>query len=269
MLALGCATGPPADQDREWEFFAPASPKADAWYPKVAEWQTRARAEQVEPLVQLSEEEAEAALLSRLELRSSQANLDDPSADPDALPADLDPLPNQLGAFASTQRLLLAQRIFHWTIKTTPFYYQKDGRQSDEPASQEPTEDERLVEAVADDYWPTYSELVERNGDDCDGLDLVAYRMLQEFGFPQDQLFRGVIRRDRDRANHMVTLWFEDPSDPWVFDATGAATNKFVRFSEVSGWTPTAVFNESDQYTVRLRHTQLGRAAQARGAALD
>ena len=25
----------------------------------------------------------------------------------------------------------------------------------------------------------------------------------------------------------MVTLWFEDPSDPWVFDATGAATKVF------------------------------------------
>ncbi len=72
---------------------------------------------------------------------------------------------------------------------------------------------------------------------------------MREFGFPPDQLFRAIVRRDRDGANHMVTLWFEDRDDPWVIDATGAVTGSVRRFSDLPGWTPTKVFNEREQYT--------------------
>ena len=48
----------------------------------------------------------------------------------------------------------------------------------------------------------------------------------------------------------MVTLWFEDPHDPWVLDATGAMTFQMRRFSEIKGWTPRKVFNETEQYQV-------------------
>ena len=75
------------------------------------------------------------------------------------------------------------------------------------------------------------------------------HKLMREFGFPPDQLFRAIVRRDRDRANHMVTLWFEDRDDPWVIDAIGAVTSKVRRFSDLSGWTPTKVFNEREQYT--------------------
>jgi len=221
-LAAGCATAPPPS--KEWEFFAPASPQQGPWYPKVAEWQTRARADRWDPFVRLPEEEA--ARQARPGARPSEAGLD--------------PMPEKLGAFASTQRRLLAERIFHWVRRTAPFYYQTDRPDSEESTDRK---NRHAAEDPKDDYWPTYSELVDRNGDDCDGLDLVAYRMLQEFAFPRDELFRAVLRRNRDAANHMVTLWFEDPSDPWVFDATGASTTEFVRFSEISDWTPTAIFN--------------------------
>ena len=61
------------------------------------------------------------------------------------------------------------------------------------------------------------------------------------------------MRRNSKRTNHMVTLWFEDPEDPWVLDATGAMVLDVKRFSEVEGWTPTKMFNESVQYKVRQR----------------
>ncbi len=63
-------------------------------------------------------------------------------------------------------------------------------------------------------------------------------------------VYRAIVRRDRDRANHMVTLWFEDADDPWVLDATGAMTMKMRRFSELPGWTPTKMFNELEQFRV-------------------
>jgi predicted transglutaminase-like cysteine proteinase len=107
-----------------------------------------------------------------------------------------------------------------------------------DPASQDPNFD----------HWPTVGGLLSTNGDDCDGLDLIAFQMLREFGFPSDRVFRAIVRRNRDQANHMVTLWFEDRGDPWVLDATGAVTFSMVRFSQLEGWTPTKVFNDRSQY---------------------
>ena len=72
--------------------------------------------------------------------------------------------------------------------------------------------------------------------------------MLREFGFPKDRVFRAILRRNRDQANHMVTLWFEDARDPWILDATGAVTFQMRRFSQLEGWTPTKIFNERAQY---------------------
>ena len=74
---------------------------------------------------------------------------------------------------------------------------------------------------------------------------------MREFGFPQDQLYRAIFRRERDLGNHMVTLWFEDPRDPWVIDASGVVTKRVRRFSELLGWTPTVLFNDTTQVTPR------------------
>jgi hypothetical protein len=48
----------------------------------------------------------------------------------------------------------------------------------------------------------------------------------------------------------MVTLWFENPSDPWVIDPTGAMTSGMPRMSEVPCWVPLKVFSIDHDYTV-------------------
>jgi hypothetical protein len=137
-----------------------------------------------------------------------------------------------MSAFRDEERRDVAKRVTDWSQHLARRYYKWD------PASDDPRFD----------HWPTVGELIASNGDDCDGLDLIAYQLLREFGFPKDKLFRAIVERDRDKANHMVTLWFEDPTDPWVLDATGAVTFEMRRFSQLEGWTPTKIFNENVQY---------------------
>lgn len=163
--------------------------------------------------------------------RSQEAELPDPIALGERTPRS-NQLRVKMGAWQSEERLALARHIAAWAQHESRRHYRFDP-----PTSQE------------DDPWPTTADLLETNGDDCDGLDLIAYKLMLEFGFPEDQLYRAIVRRDRDRANHMVTLWFEDPEDPWVIDSTGAVSQKVRRFSELPGWTPTKVFNQSRQYT--------------------
>jgi hypothetical protein len=138
-----------------------------------------------------------------------------------------------MSGFRDEQRREVARRVTDWAQHLARHYYKWD------PGADDPQYD----------HWPTVGELLANNGDDCDGLDLIAYQLLREFGFPPDKIFRAIIERDRDKANHMVTLWFEDPTDPWVLDATGAVTFEMRKFSELEGWTPTKMFNEHSQYT--------------------
>ncbi len=142
-------------------------------------------------------------------------------------------LSNKIGEFEAVEKRKLARRINGWAQIQARKHYRS-----------EPNAD------FDADHWPTFGELIERNGDDCDGLDLIGYQLLREFGYPQNAVYRAIVRRDRDRANHMVTLWFEDADDPWVLDATGAMTMKMRRFSKLPGWTPTKMFNEFEQYRV-------------------
>ncbi len=138
----------------------------------------------------------------------------------------------KMSRWTTEQRHALASRITAWAQETSRRHYRFDP-----------------VTDVAGDPWPTTKGLMDRNGDDCDGLDLITYKLMRDFGFPQDQLFRAIVKRNRDGANHMVTLWFEDPHDPWVVDATGAVSLKVRRFSQLPGWTPTKVFDDSIQFT--------------------
>lgn len=139
------------------------------------------------------------------------------------------------------ERLALVKRLTEWAQAAARRHYRFD-----------PETD------LAGDPWPTTKDLLDDNGDDCDGLDLITYELMRQFGFPRDQLYRAVVRRDRDGANHMVTLWFEDPVDPWVIDATGAVTMKVRRFSDLPGWTPIKMFNEREQYSPAAGITEAG-----------
>ncbi len=136
-------------------------------------------------------------------------------------------------AFQMVQKRILAKRFAEWAQVEARRHYRSDHETS-----------------LADDHWPSLEELFETNGDDCDGLDLLAYHQLRDLGFRKDELYRALIRRERDGKFHMVTLWFETRDDPWVIDATGAITFTMRRMSELPGWAPTLVFSEDEQFSV-------------------
>ncbi|MCH8131908.1 MAG: hypothetical protein IIA30_05100 [Myxococcales bacterium] len=140
----------------------------------------------------------------------------------------------KMAKWTNKERLALAKEIAAWAQIESRRHFRFDP----------PTN-------AANDPWPTTRDLLANNRDDCDGLDLISYKLMREFGFPQDQLYRAIVRRERDRGNHMVTLWFEDPRDPWVIDASGVVTKRVRRFSELLGWTPTVLFNDTKQFTPR------------------
>ncbi len=142
----------------------------------------------------------------------------------------------KMAAFETGSRRKLAASIADWSRRTGRFHYKSD-----------------RGPGVSNDHWPTVGDLLASNLDDCDGLDLIAYQLLVEFGFNRADLYRAVLARRSGRGHHMVTLWFEDESDPWVFDATGAVTTRLVRFSKIHGWVPVRVFNDREQFTPRER----------------
>jgi len=143
-------------------------------------------------------------------------------------------LSRKFRAFADEEKRQLARRFVAWAQDQAMKHYRLDERQD-----------------LAGDEWPTTRDLFDRNGDDCDGIDLISYNLMLDLGFPEDQIYRAVIRRDYDNEFHMVTLWFEEPEDPWVIDTTGAMTMKMRKLSQLPGWTPAVLFNSSSHYTVR------------------
>jgi len=209
-IALGCASGGATGprSARHFDFFGAATPNDD----KVDPWYPKV----VEWQGRMQSEGKRLPPTDR-SLRSSEHS---------------GKLLMTMSAFRDEERRDVAKRVTDWAQHLARRYYKWD------PNSQDPNFD----------HWPTVGELLGNNGDDCDGLDLIAYQLLREFGFPPDSLFRAVLRRNRDKANHMVTLWFEDPKDPWVLDATGAVTFEMRLFSQLEGWTPTKIFNERTQF---------------------
>ncbi len=133
-------------------------------------------------------------------------------------------------AYRSERKRELARDLAEWMQAMAKRHYVPDG----------------LV-----DHWATLEETLERNGDDCDGLELLAFHFLLDHGFPESEVYRAVIYRPRDGQHHMVTLWFEDPNDPWVLDPTGAMTSGMPKMSDRPDWVPLKLFTESDQFTVR------------------
>ena len=107
------------------------------------------------------------------------------------------------------------------------------------------------TEDRAADHWPTLDQVLSSEGDDCDGLELVVHQLLLDLGFPREEVYRAVVHRPVDGQYHMVTLWFQDPEDPWVIDPTGAMTVGMPRMSEMPSWIPLKIFSASEEFTVR------------------
>lgn len=132
-------------------------------------------------------------------------------------------------SFRIERRRALAREVADWTQEQAQLHYRADG-----PI----------------DHWATLEETFRSNGDDCDGLELIAFNFLRDLGFSQDEVFRAIVVRRADGQHHMVTLWFEDPEDPWVIDPTGAMTQGMPRMSEMPEWVPLKLFTENRDYTV-------------------
>jgi len=182
----------------------------DPWSRKIARWQDRERAE-------------DAAVEAGGPSASTVAA--GPSAPGGSSP---DSLRAQYRAFRVEHKRELARELATWLQEEAKTHYIPDG-----PI----------------DRWATLEETLAKNGDDCDGLELLGYQFLRDLGF-RDEVFRAIVYRPSDNEHHMVTLWFEDPRDPWVIDPTGAMTTGMPHMSEVAGWVPLKLFTETAEYTV-------------------
>jgi hypothetical protein len=145
-------------------------------------------------------------------------------------PARLGELRAKYDAFRHEQRRALAREIAIWIQDQARDHYVPDG-----PI----------------DHWATFEETFRRNGDDCDGLELLTFHFLRDLGFPEDEIFRAIVVRRSDGQHHMVTLWFENPQDPWVIDPTGAMTTGMPRMSDLPEWVPLKVFSDRQDFSVR------------------
>jgi hypothetical protein len=134
--------------------------------------------------------------------------------------------------FRREQRRALARGVSLWA--------QEEGQRS-------------FVADLGADHWPTLSEVLDRGGDDCDGLELLTYYALRGLGFAPGELYRAIVMRTRDRQHHMVTLWFENPNDPWVIDPTGAMVRGMPQLSRVEGWVVLKLFSETEEFTPHSR----------------
>jgi hypothetical protein len=215
---VGCAS-PPRIASAPLRFFESPGPD-DAWTPQIASWQARERA------------------LPDIELLRPAASVSNPpdggerAAGGGRVRGDLRA---EYFAFRSERKRELAREVASWIQSTSKQHYIPDG-----PV----------------DHWATLSETLARNGDDCDGLELLTYHYLRDLGFRQDEIYRAIVFRASDKQHHMVTLWFEEKDDPYVIDPTGAMTSGMPRLSEVPGWVPLKVFSETEEFTVRGQSLQ-------------
>ena len=226
IAGFGCAgvvSGP-----SDYDYFNPPA-LDDQWSPKIAGWQRRERAE--EPAqVQAPADVSEAA--------PAEAAPAEPTNDPLPLPEASgvskqtgaeNSLRSKYAAFRAEQKRSTARAVAAWTQDQALEHYVDDG-----PI----------------DHWATLEETLRNNGDDCDGLELLTFHALRGLGFEMTEVFRAIVFRASDGQHHMVTLWFEDPSDPWVIDPTGAMTLGMPRMSELPEWVPIKLFSDITEYTV-------------------
>jgi predicted transglutaminase-like cysteine proteinase len=191
----------------------------DAWSRKIAQWQQRER---------------DAG--SEAELRTPASVAGSRGGEGAAAASGRDELRAKFEAFLAEQRRAQAREVAAWIQEVSQTHYIADG-----PV----------------DRWATLEETFRHNGDDCDGLELLTYNMLRKLGFGDDAVFRAIVFRRSDGQHHMVTLWFEQPDDPWVIDPTGAMTTGMPRMSQVAGWEPIKVFSEDRDFDVARAPAEL------------
>jgi predicted transglutaminase-like cysteine proteinase len=220
LLRCGCALGLLAlmsqgcasvSSPRSFEFFVEATPENQPWFGKIQDWRERNNADP----------NSSVGLAPQV-LSGELAELNPPP-----------PLWPQINQFSREHQLELARSISAWSQHWAFRHYKKD-----------------VDESVDNDHWPTFSELLEKDGDDCDGLSLLNYEMLLLFGFNRDEVYRALVRRDSDGVNHMVVLWFKSETDPWVIDITRAASPTMEPISKMRGWQPVAMFNRDGLYNI-------------------
>lgn len=226
VLGLGCATGPlpvASGPVSPLEYFSRPAPD-DVWSPKIKGWQRRERfdAALVDPLE--SGPAVESAGHSEANHQLPKSQLEDHG------------LRVKYFEFRAERKRALAREVAAWVQTEAKVHYREDG---------------------AVDHWATLEETLARGGDDCDGLELLAFHALRDLGFAEKEVYRAIVVRPSDGQHHMVTLWFEDPNDPWVIDPTGAMTLGMPRMSEMAEWKPIKVFTEAIEYTVRIEPDSL------------
>jgi predicted transglutaminase-like cysteine proteinase len=233
-VGLGCAgslAGAVA-----YQYFAIPDPD-DAWSHKIRLWQERELAPRGD-----AEHAAPAAVAGpgAGPARAKPAAAEEAEAKPAAGEAgsgaaELGALRAKYNAFLNERKRATARELAEWIQQQAREHYVPDG-----PI----------------DHWATLEETFRSNGDDCDGLELLTYNLLRDLGFEADEVYRAIVFRRSDGQHHMVTLWFEDPGDPWVIDPTGAMTSGLPRMSSLPEWTPLKVFSEERDFTVRKHRFQ-------------
>ena len=215
LLSLGCVTPSALHAPSVGYDYFAASAPSDPWTPMIAGWQSRERA-----LPNIDRLPTPASVSG-----SGQTRVDAPTDGS---------LRSKYFAFRVERKRQMARETAEWIQREAKKHYRADG-----PI----------------DHWATLEETLTRNGDDCDGLELLVYHILRDLGFRQDEVFRAIVFRPSDGQHHMVTLWFEQANDPWVIDPTGAMTSGMPRMSEVPGWAPLKVFTETEEFTVEQVHS--------------
>ncbi len=213
-LAVGLGCATPGTLVPSYDYFVSPHPE-DPWSRKIQGWQQR-----------------EATDKGDDDVLGSPASVAEPGGEAAETPLP-DDLEDKYRAFRAERRRETAREIATWIQDQARDHYVPDG-----PI----------------DRWATLADTFRSNGDDCDGLELLTYNLLRQTGFAADEVYRAIVYRRSDGQHHMVTLWFEDRSDPWVIDPTGAMTSGMPRMSEVPGWVPLKVFNEDEDFSVERLH---------------
>jgi hypothetical protein len=192
----------------------------DAWSRKISQWQQR-------------EQDAAPA---KLELETPASVAGSGAEEAAAERAGREKLRAKFDDFLAERRRAQAREVAAWIQDVAQDHYIADG-----PV----------------DRWATLEETFRREGDDCDGLELLTYNLLRGLGFGEDEVFRAIVFRRSDGQHHMVTFWFENTDDPWVIDPTGAMTSGMPRMSELHDWEPIKVFSEKRDFDVVARPPEL------------